>query len=340
VPPKDVALHRRLESAFAAISSVQDASLADVPLLAGNMSNAPFFVEGSRPLATTGTMNDYPDLDVVGENFFSVMSIPILAGRGFTAADTETSQPVSIINQVLARKFFPNSNPIGRRFRTSDEGPDSKIWYQIVGICGDTRYDRLNNPNAPLHFELYRQQPSVGGVTYILRTPLTPAQLLPTLRRTIARIDPDLPLTNIRTQQQQIAQTMQQERMFASLTAGFGFLALALACVGIYGIMAYTVSQRTNEIGIRLALGAMREQIRAMVIRETGWLAGVGVVIGLGATLGLIKLIASMLYGLKPWDPVTLGCSTLLLLAVAFVAGWIPAQRASRVDPIDALRSE
>src|SRR6202020_674895 len=140
----------------------------------------------------------------------------------------------------------------------------------------------------------------LGGFTYILRSPLAPAQLIPALRNATKQIDPDLPLTRIRTQQQEIDADMQQERMFASLTAGFGLLARALACVGIYGIMAYTVSQRTNEIGIRLALGAARERIRAMVLRETAWLAAIGVAIGLAATLVLARLIQSMLYGLKP----------------------------------------
>jgi len=145
---------------------------------------------------------------------------------------------------------------------------------------------------------------------------------------------------HIRTQQQQIDASMQQERMFASLTASFGLLALVLACVGIYGIMAYNVSQRNNEIGIRFALGASRGQIRAMVLREAGWLAAAGVVVGLGVAIVLMRLVQSMLYGLKPGDPLSLTASTMFLLTIALVAGWIPAARASRVEPMEALRHD
>ncbi len=153
-------------------------------------------------------------------------------------------------------------------------------------------------------------------------------------------IDPDLPLSNVRTQQQQIDASMQQERLFASLTTGFGVLALALACVGIYGIMAYTVSQRTNEIGIRLALGAARRQVRGMVLREAGWLTLVGVALGIGVALLLAQMVKSMLYGLQPADPISLLGAALLLIGVALVAGWVPAARASRVQPMEALRHE
>ena len=342
-PPKDVALQHHLEDAFAAVPGVQSATLSSVPLVAGSMSSSSFLIEGAKEEETShhfGNHHDSADLADVGPQFFSVMSIPILAGRAFTAQDTRTSPPVSVINEALARKFFPNANPIGKRFRVSDEGPDASRWLEIIGICADIRYHDMREPPPPLHFELYRQLPEIDGVTFILRSPLPPSMLLPSLRRAVQQIDPDLPLINIRTQQQQIAASMQQERMFASLTAGFGILALALACVGMYGIMAYTVSQRTNEIGIRLALGAARAQIRTMVLRETGWLAVAGLVVGLGVTLALIHWVKSMLYGLKPTDPITIGSSVFLLLLVAIVAGAIPADRASKVEPTDALRHD
>jgi predicted permease len=336
--PKDVALDHRLEEAFAAIPGVQVATLANIPLVADSMSNAGFLIEGEKK-STLSDDDQISYLDAVGANFFSAMQIPLLAGRSFSAQDTETSTPVSIVNQALAKKFFPNTNPIGKRFRMGTTG-DSARWVEIIGICADTRYADLRDAPPPTHFDLYRQQTEIGGITYIIRSSLAPAQLIPALRKATQQIDPDLPLTNIRTQQQQIEADMQQERTFASLTIGFGFLALGLACVGIYGIMAYTVSQRTNEIGIRLALGAARDHIRSLVLRETAWLAAIGVVLGLAATLALAKLIESMLYGLKPTDPLTLGISVLVLLLVALIAGWIPAYRASQVNPIDALRSE
>jgi predicted permease len=244
---------------------------------------------------------------------------------------------VAVINQTLARRFFPNSNPIGKRFNM---GADEPKWVEIIGVCGDTKYHDMREETKPIHFDLYLQRAEAGGLTYVIRSPLKPDALMPSLRRVTKQIDPGLSLSNLRTQQVQIDNTMLIEHLFASLTAGFGILALALACVGVYGIMAYTVSQRTNEIGIRLALGAAREHVRAMVLRETVWLASAGVAVGLALTMALTHLIASMLYGLKPYDPATLGGSVLVLLLVAVLAGFIPAHRASRVDPIEALRNE
>jgi ABC-type antimicrobial peptide transport system permease subunit len=180
----------------------------------------------------------------------------------------------------------------------------------------------------------------MGGLTYIVRTPMKAEAIVPSLRAAVQRIDRDLPLLDIRTQRQQIDTDLQQERTFASLSAGFGLLALMLACVGIYGIMAYTVAQRINEIGIRLALGARRGQVRGMVLRESGWLALAGVAAGVSVALGLGRLVASLLYGIKPADPLSVLGAAVLLLAVAFSSGWIPARRASRLEPMDALRHE
>ncbi len=343
---KAAELHRRLEEAFAAVAGVQSETMINKPLIAYSQWNSMFQVEGAPqkkiadPSAKTGDGSETAMVSYTGPHFFSVLQIPILAGRGFTAMDTATSVPVAVVNQALVRKFFGNTNPIGKRFRRSFVGPDATRWIEIVGVCANTRYFDMREPAPPIHFDLDLQNPTVGGVTFIVRSPLKPDALIPSLRRAARRIDPDLPLSNVRTQQQQIDASMQQERMFASLTAGFGILALLLACVGIYGIMAYTVSLRTNEIGIRLALGAARVQIQAIVFRETGWLALSGVMIGLLITLALIRLVKSMLYGLTPWDPITLGGSALLLLLVALVAGWAPAYRASRVDPAEALRHD
>lgn len=180
----------------------------------------------------------------------------------------------------------------------------------------------------------------MGAATYIIRTAIDPKAITPSLRTAVQKVDPDLPLKDIRTQQQQIDATVQQERVFASLTVGFGILALALACVGIYGIMTYTVTQRTNEIGIRLALGAQRARVRVMVLRESAWLTVAGVAIGLAAALALGRLVKSMLYGLAPNDPISLAIAAILLLAIALSAAWLPAARASRIEPMEALRHD
>ena len=335
--PKDVALHASIEAALGHVPGVEGVTLSDNPLLADSISRSTFLVQGPHALPSdrAGESSEMAD---VGAPFMSVMKIPMRAGRTFTAQDAQGTQQVSVINESLARRFFPNQNPIGRMFRLGDQPTDK--WIQIIGICADTRYSRLQAEPPPLHFDLYRQMPEMGGATYIVRTSMKPQAIVPSLRTAVQRVDQDLPLMDIRTQQQQIDATTQQERMFAALTAGFGILALALACVGVYGIMAYTVTQRTNEIGIRLALGAERRQVRGMVLREAGWLAALGVVSGLAVALALGRLVKSMLYGLQPADPVSLAGAGCLLLFVALVAGWVPAVRGSRVEPMTALRHE
>jgi predicted permease len=338
-------LHSRVNDALASVSGVQEVTYVNHPLAASSPWNTLFLVEGAQQNLLSdakepGHERTMVSVSYVGPNFFSVMSIPILAGRGFTALDTENSVPVSVVNEALARKYFPGSNPIGKRFLKNTKGPDATRWIEIVGICADTRYSDMREPTPPVHFDLDRQSHVMGSITYVVRSPLTPAVLVPSLRRAVQQIDPDLPINHIRTQQQQIDASMQQERMFASLTAGFGLLALALACVGIYGIMAYTVSQRTNEIGIRLALGAERTQVRTMILREASRLTILGVAAGLLAAFGLAQLVKSMLYGLKASDPASFAAAGSLLLAIALLAAWIPALRASRVEPMEALRHE
>jgi predicted permease len=339
--PKDVALHARLEEALRAVPGVEGVTTSDAPLLVGMQMITGFHVEGTPDVEqpSPAEMSKLPRAADVGTDFISVMKIPMVAGRAFTSQDTETSPKVAIINQALADVFFPHQNPVGKRFSAGPNEKDHK-WIEIVGVCANTRYDSLRTNPAPLHFGLYRQQPEMGGLTYIIRTPMKAEAIIPSLRAAVHRIDRDLPLLDIRTQRQQIDADLQQERTFASLSSGFGLLALMLACVGIYGIMAYTVAQRTNEIGIRLALGARRGQVRGMVLRESGWLALAGVAAGISVALGLGRLVASLLYGIKPADPLSVLGAALLLLAVALSSGWIPARRASRLEPMDALRHE
>jgi len=348
VAPKDIALHRQIEQALATVPGVDGVTLTRIPLLAGDMMNSGFSVEGAAPNAKDATFKAILTHDQgntammagVGTSFFPVMGLPIVAGRGFNSQDTETSRRVSVINRALAKQFFPNTDPIGKRFSFSAIHDEKTQWFEIIGICADTPFANLRDQPPALHFDLYHQQTSAGGMTYAIRTQMKPEAIVPSLRAAIQKIDRDLPLIDVRTQQQQIDAITQQERIFASLSAGFGLLALALACVGIYGIMAYTVSQRTNEIGIRLALGAHRQQVRAMVLRQATRLAIFGVIIGVTASLALSRLVKSMLYGLQPTDPISIIGAATLLLAVALIASWIPALRASRVEPMEALRHE
>jgi predicted permease len=330
---KDVQLHERLEQGFAALPGIEGEAPASTAYIADNMSNDDFIPEGEKDADHPGP----EDVNFVGTTFFQTMGIPIVSGRSFDAQDMASSQRVGIINAALAKKRFPNMNPLGKRFR-ADGTADA--WIQIVGICADTRYATLRDPAPPQFFLPYVQRKGVGGLTYAIRTQLAPSALVPALRAVVQKADRDLPIVDIRTQREQIDANMQMERTFAALTAGFGVLALALACVGIYGIMAYSVANRRNEIGIRLALGAQPGQVRGMILRESTWLALAGIVAGVGAALALTRLVKTMLFGIEPYDPLTMVSGVAILLVVALAASWIPARRAARVQPMDALRHE
>ena len=336
---KDVAVHAQIEQRIAALPGVESVTPAMNPYIADNLDNSEFLPEGeSFDDYKRADKPDAEDVNVVGSAFFQTMGIPILGGRSFNAQDTATSAKVGIINQALAQKRFPGINPIGRRFKADrDRGSD---WIQIVGICANTHYLNLRDEPPAQFFLPYLQQPRVGTMVYEVRTKVDPITIAPLLRRVVQSVDPDLPVVNLRTQREQINATMQMERAFAALTAGFGVLALALACVGIYGIMAYSVAQRTNEIGIRLALGAQPGQVQSMILRESTWLTFVGIVVGVASALWLTRLVKSMLYGVTPNDPVTLAAGAVVLLAITLAATWIPARRAASIQPMEALRHE
>ena len=340
---KGVALHQRLEQAFAAVPGVVSVAPAWGAYISGDTSRTDFLPEGVN---YDPNKHQEEDFNGVGNRFFETLGIPIIAGRAFGEQDTRSSQKVAIINQSLARSRFPGQNPVGKRFTTSTHDSDGHAgrqtddWIQIVGVCGDTRYANLRDDPPPQFILPYVQQLEAGDMTYEIRTEMRPETILPALRRAVQQEDPDLPLINVRTQDQQIEADLQQERIFVTLTSGFGLLALALAAVGIYGIMAYSVAQRTNEIGIRLALGAQPAQVREMILRETTWIAGAGIVAGVAVALVLTRLVKSMLYGIQPYDPLTLSAGVGLLLTVALAASWIPARRAASVQPIQALRHE
>jgi ABC-type antimicrobial peptide transport system permease subunit len=217
---------------------------------------------------------------------------------------------------------------------------NGKDTYQIVGICGDARFNEIRGSIPPTFYRPFTQARELSQMTFEVKTAASEASILKSVREVVRFIDKDLPVFDVRTQTQQIDATLSNERIFAAPASGFGLLALILASVGIYGIMAYAVARRTGEIGIRMALGAQRHQVLMMVLRETALLAAAGIVIGIVAATGLTRYIGSMLYGLKSSDPLTLCSAVVLLLAVALIAGWWPARRASRLDPMVALRHE
>jgi predicted permease len=331
---KDVEVNQRLEEAIAAVPGVQSVSAMQVTYLTGGWTQYSLVTEEEAAKKTKAASEMS---NMVGNGFFQMMGIPIVAGRSFGPQDTASSPKVAVINKSLARKRFPHGNPVGKRFTLDPEKPD---WIQIVGICSDSRYASLRDDPAPQFFLPYVQRDQVGSMTYAIRTELPAASIVPALRRAVAQIDRDLPVNDVRTEQQEIGESLRMERALAALTAGFGVLALALACVGIYGIMAYSVANRRNEIGIRLALGAQPGQVRGMILRESSWLAIAGIVFGVAAALGLTRLVKSMLYGIQPYDPLTMVSGVAILLAVALAASWIPARRAAGVQPMEALRHE
>lgn len=332
---KSIALYRQLEEKLAAIPGVDSVSLSQGALISNSRSSHTFSPDGQSQ-KPGDPENAY--FNAVGEHFFSTLTIPLIGGRSFDETDTETSPKVAVINQKLAKMFFPNSNPIGRTFRAGDHDHPQHV--AIVGICKDAKYDSLRNDVPPTYYVPYRQQGGEEGMTFEIHTRMKPDAIVPGLRNAVSSIDKDLPLLDIRSQIEQIDDTTKQERIFASLTSGFGLLALVLACIGVYGITAYSVARRTNEIGIRMALGAQSGRVLRMVLGEASYLAILGVVAGLGLALSIGRFIASMLYGLEPYDPLTLAGAALLVFFIALVASWIPARRAARITPMEALRHE
>lgn len=328
-------LLERLEERLAAVPGVEHATLSWLPLISGAAANGTFIPQGQQRKAQgnpSALRND------VGAHFFETFGIPLIAGRGFDASDTVTSRKVAVVNETLARTYFPNVNPIGKTFETGGNHP---LTIQIVGVCGDAKYYRIRKGVEPTYYKPYWQND--GGTheaTFAMATSVQGQALLPSLRDAMRQVDPNLPMLDVRTQDEQIAASLRQERIFATLSSGFGVLALALACVGIYGVMAYSVAQRTNEIGIRLALGAEPGEVRTMVLRESAWVTLAGIAAGAAGALACTRLVRSMLYGVTPDDPATIAAGIAVLLGVALAATWVPARRAASVQPMEALRHE
>jgi predicted permease len=273
------------------------------------------------------------DILRVGPRFLETMGIPLLAGRAITRQDFVTKQQVALVNRTMARRYFPNENPLGKHFGWEKKDPSK---YEIVGIVGDTKYDDLRKAAEPT---IYLAQTGSSS-TFELRTAGDPKALIPSVRNVVEQVDRNLPLDNIRTQSEQIKQSLFQERLLAGLCSLFAGLAFVLASVGLYGVVSYGVAQRTNEIGIRLALGAERRDVLKMVLRQGLTPMLVGLALGLIVAVAISRLLSSFLYEVRPSDPITYVGISLLLASVALLATYLPARRATKVDPIEALRYE
>ena len=328
---KGIEVHERIEAALSQVQGVESVALMEEPILSQSMSNTDFQPSDQPKLQdeeATAMVNG------VGHAFFDTYKIPILLGRAFATTDTTTAPRVAVINQALAKHFYPGVNPVGKRFKTD------KVEYLIVGISADSKYAELRESPAPTFYTPYSQANGDAVMNYAVRSKMPVADLIPKLRGAVQLIDKDIPLRDIRTQTGQIDATVMEERLFATLTGAFGLLALTLACIGIYGTMAYNVARRTREIGVRIALGARTQRVLAMVLQESVWMAALGIALGVAAAFALTRFVASMLFGLKPMDPLTMIGAGVVLFTVALAAGYGPARRASRIDPMVALRNE
>ncbi len=302
----------------APLSGFSSRSLVTIP---GGLSRAEVL---RNPLYRALTQN-------VGREFFATFGIPLLRGRTFNASDGP-SRPVAVVNRRFADQYFPDTDPLGQRFRLG------RSVYEVVGVVADAKYTSLRL-DAPRTAYVYTSQPRFG-MTFAVKTLGDPLDLAPGVREAIANVDATVPLFDLRTQEDQIAESITTERLLAQLAAVLGVVVLLLSGVGLYGVVAYSVARRGPEIAIRMALGAERRQVRRMVLNESIRMAMAGVAVGVPMALVGTRLVQSVLFGLEPRDPVTLALATFIMVGVALVAAYIPARRASQVDPLVAIRSE
>jgi putative ABC transport system permease protein len=332
--PKARVFFDRAEQEMAAIPGVTGVALSRVPLLAGSNSGNDVNVEGfpSGPdIDTNSRMNE------ISAGYFRTLGIPLVAGREFTIADTTGAPRVAIVNEAFAQKFKLGREAVGKRMAI---GGGTNLDVEIVGLVQNAKYSQVKQQVPPIYFLPYRQGARVGSLYFYVRTSITPESLLRDAATAIARLDPNLPVENLRTLPQQVRQNTFLDRFVGTLSASFAILATILAAVGLYGVLAYTVSQRTREIGLRMALGADRSRVRSMVLRQVAVMTLVGGVIGIAAAIAIGMSAQSLLFQMKGYDPAVIGIAALTLCVVALAAGYIPAHRASRVDPMLALRYE
>jgi len=301
------------------------------------------FDEGgwTDPISVPGRLrsdND-PNVDntVVGAQYLNAMRIPVILGRGLSPDDTAASRKVAVINEMMARIYFPDGSPIGHTFAADDVAAWQNI--EVVGVVRDAKYMLVDERQMPAAVYPYSQHIRYLR-DFVVRYTGDPKLVIPLIRKTVNDIDPNLPVGDFSPLTELVGRSIRKQRLLAQLSTLFGIIAALLACVGIYGVMSYGIARRTSEFGLRMAMGANRADVLWMVLGEALWVASIGVAIGIGLALASSRLVNSVLFGLKPTDPIAIGAATVVMIGVALFAGWLPARRATRIDPMIALRHE
>jgi putative ABC transport system permease protein len=335
-PEKRAAFFQQLLDRVRALPGVESAGTNSGLPLAGNNWGRSLTVDG-QPVLSVG---EAPIINhcVITPGYFNAMGIPILKGRDFDERDAKDAAKVTIIDERLARKYWPDEDPLGKRIRF---GPpeDNEPWHTIVGVVREVKHARLDASLRESVYLPFAQIP-IGGSSLAIRTSGRPENLIAAVRNQVREIDPDLPVTRIMPMTEVVARSVWQPRLYTALFGVFAVVALILATVGIYGVMSYSVTQRTREIGLRMALGAERKDVLKLVVGQGIVLAAIGVGVGLVAAAALTRLMSSLLFGVTTTDPITFAAVSVLLTGVALGACFIPARRAAKVDPMVALRYE
>jgi predicted permease len=326
-----------MSAQLGALPGVRSATASENGLFSGTESADQMKIEGYTPARDRDKIVYW---DQVGDNYFHALGIPLLAGREFGPQDTPTSLRVAVINQTMAKFYFGNSNPIGHKMWLDDqENKDKPI--EIVGVVRDVRDHSLRGP-VQRRFYIPTAQPmdKLYAVNFEIQTAGEPEEMMEPVRKTFAAVDANVPVTRLRSLNGLVDSSISRDILVARLSTFFGVLALLLASIGLYGVMSYTVSRRTREIGVRMALGAHKAQVLRMVLQEAMKLVVIGIIIGIPASFLLTRVFSSMLFGLSSTDPVSMLIVVAVLGGVACIAGLLPARRATKVDPLVALRYE